>query len=271
MNELTETRQASVYSDVALYNNALKMAESLSKSELIPDNYRGKPESCLIAIDVARQIGARSPIFVMQNLFVVKGKPSWSGQYCDAIVRANFKNVKVELTGEGDERGCKVTANDDNGNFCDGTRVTIKMAKNEGWFSKQGSKWQTMPDLMLQYRAFAFFARVYCPDKLLGIHDEFENLDITKIEQKAENPFISKENDILDIKTEFDNMDVIDVEVVKDTEPEPAKEHEVAENIDTTPAMICENCGKEIDQKVYDYSTKVLGRPLCYKCQKGGK
>ena len=252
MNELTEVRQMSVYSDTKLYNDALKMAEGLSKSDLVPDNYKGKPESCLIAIDVARQIGARSPIFVMQNLYVVKGKPSWSGQYCDAIVRANFKNVKVELTGEGDDRGCKVTANDDNGNFCDGTRVTIRMAKNEGWFSKQGSKWQTMPDLMLQYRAFAFFARVYCPDKLLGIHDEFENLDITKIEQKAENPF----------------EDVIDVEVVKEPQQEPVKEHEIAENIDTTTQMVCENCGKEIDQKVYDYSTKVIGRPLCYKCQK---
>ena len=81
MNDLTvEKRQISVYSDVNLYNNALKMAEGLAKSDLVPDNYKGKPESCLIAIDVARQIGSRSPLFVMQNLYVVKGKPSWSGQ-----------------------------------------------------------------------------------------------------------------------------------------------------------------------------------------------
>lgn len=258
MNELVETRQMSVYSDAKLYNDALKMAEGLSKSELVPESYKGKPESCLIAIDVARQIGARSPIFVMQNLFVVKGKPAWSGQYCDAIVRANFKKVKVDLAGDGDDRGCKVTAYDENDNLCEGTRITIRMAKQEGWFSKQGSKWQTMPDLMLQYRAFAFFARVYCPDKLLGIHDEFENLDITKIEQKAENPFITKENDILDIKEEFDQMEVIDAEVVKEPEETHAK-------------LVCEECGKEIDQKVYDYSTKVMGKALCYKCQKGAK
>lgn len=251
MNDLVEVRQMSVYADTKLYNDALKMAEGLAKSDLVPDNYKGKPESCLIAIDVARQIGARSPIFVMQNLYVVKGKPSWSGQYCDAIVRANFKKVKVELSGEGDERGCKVTAYDENDNFCEGTRVTIKMAKQEGWYSKTGSKWQTIPDLMLQYRAFAFFSRVHCPDKLLGIHDEFENLDIAKIEQKAENPF---------------EEEIIDVEVVK--EPEPVKEHEVAENIDTEVKMVCEKCGKEIDQKVYDYSTKVMGRALCYNCQK---
>jgi len=245
---LTDKRQLSVYSDVNLYNNALKMAESLAKSDLIPDNYKGKPESCLIAIDVARQIGARSPLFVMQNLFVVKGKPSWSGQYCDAIVRANFQKVKVDLSGEGDERGCKVTAYDENNNFCEGTRITIKMAKQEGWFSKTGSKWQTMPDLMLQYRAFAFFARIHCPDKLLGIHDEFENVDISKIEQKAENPF----------------EEVVEAEVVR--EPEPVETSTEVEGI-----LVCEKCGCEISQKVYDYSKKKLGQALCYTCQKEGQ
>lgn len=245
---LTDKRQLSVYSDVNLYNNALKMAESLAKSDLIPDNYKGKPESCLIAIDVARQIGARSPLFVMQNLFVVKGKPSWSGQYCDAIVRANFQKVKVDLSGEGDERGCKVTAYDENNNFCEGSRITIKMAKQEGWFSKTGSKWQTMPDLMLQYRAFAFFARIHCPDKLLGIHDEFENVDISKIEQKAENPF----------------EEVVEAEVVR--EPEPVETNTEVEGI-----LVCEKCGCEISQKVYDYSKKKLGQALCYTCQKEGQ
>lgn len=245
--ELNEKRQVSVYSDVSLYNNALKMAEGLAKSDLIPDNYKGKPESCLIAIDVARQIGSRSPLFVMQNLFIVKGKPSWSGQYCDAIVRANFKKVKVDLSGEGDERGCKVTAYDENDNFCEGTRITIRMAKQEGWFNKTGSKWQTMPDLLLQYRAFAFFARIHCPDKLLGIHDEFENVDISKIEQKADNPF----------------EEVIDAEVVQ--------EPEQTETQKTDGILVCEKCGAGIDQKVYDYSTKRMGMALCYKCQKEHK
>lgn len=239
-----EKRQVSVYSDVNIYNNALKMAEGLAKSDLVPDNYKGKPESCLIAIDVARQIGARSPLFVMQNLFVVKGKPSWSGQYCDAIVRANFKKVKVDLSGEGDERGCQVTAYDENDNYCEGTKITIKMAKQEGWFSKTGSKWQTMPDLMLQYRAFAFFARIHCPDKLLGIHDEFENVDISKIEQKAENPF----------------EEVVEAEVVRESEQTETQKQ--------TGILVCESCGCEIEKKVYDYSTKKLGKALCYKCQK---
>jgi len=172
--------QPSVYSNIDQYGQFMKMAESLSKSELVPSNYKNKPENCLIAIDIARQIGARSPLFVMQNLYIVLGKPSWSGQYTAAIVHSNFKNVKVEWQNSEtqEEKGCRVVAIDKNGNECIGTWITLKMAKLEGWIDKDGSKWKTMPVQMLQYRAFAFFARVYCPDKLMGLHDEFEQEDI---------------------------------------------------------------------------------------------
>ena len=106
MNELvsyeTTDTQISVYSDVNLYDRYIKMAEGLSKTDLVPSSYKNKPEACLIALDIARQIGAKNPLFVMQNLYVVQGKPSWSGQYCTAIVRANFTNVKVKWCGDKD-------------------------------------------------------------------------------------------------------------------------------------------------------------------------
>ena len=182
--------QISVYSDVDMYQNFYKMAESLSKTDIIPESYKNKPEACLIAIDVARQIGCKNPLFVMQNLYVVKGKPSWSGQYCTAIVRANFENVHIEWKGKDDDNGygCRVVANDRYGNPCIGTWVTMKMAKEEGWLDKTGSKWRTMPVQMMQYRAFAFFARINCPEKLLGMYDEFEHEDIEpRRSVKAEN------------------------------------------------------------------------------------
>ena len=241
---LTETKANSnltIYGDVGIYNQYFKIAECLARSEMIPQNYRNKPESVLVAIDVARQV-QMSPLMVMQNLYVIQGKPSWSSNYCASVIKTNFLNVKVELSGEGDERGCRITATDKNNNFCEGTRVTINMAKQEGWFNKAGSKWKTMPDQMLIYRSYSFFARAYCPDKLLGIHDEFENLDISKIEQKAENPF----------------EEVVEAEVVQ----------ELTETQKTDGILVCENCGAEIEQKVYDYSTKKFGKALCYKCQK---
>lgn len=202
MNEIITYEQApvmpSVYSDINLYEQFYKMAEGLSKTDLVPSSYQNKPENCLIAIDTARQIGAKNPLFVMQNLYIVKGKPSWSGQYCSALVYTNFQNVKVNRMGSAENglQGIYITATDKNGNDCRGTVVTLEMADKEGWLRKDGSKWKTMPEQMMIYRAFAFFARAYCPDKLLGMHDEFENADTARepistnaknLEEKLEN------------------------------------------------------------------------------------
>ena len=204
MNEIITYEQTqvlpSVYSDVDLYQQFYKMAEGLSKTDLVPDNYRNKPENCLIAIDTARQIGAKNPLFVMQNLYIVKGKPSWSGQYCSALVYTNFKNVKVNRMGNAEEglQGIYITATNKNGENCRGSVVTLEMAQKEGWITKQGSKWQTMPEQMLIYRAFAFFARVYCPDKLLGMHDEFEIQDIIPVDNSKAKNLEDKLNNVIE-------------------------------------------------------------------------
>jgi hypothetical protein len=51
------------------------------------------------------------------------------------------------------------------------------LAKAEGWSAKNGSKWKTMPEQMIMYRAAAFWGRVYAPEKMLGMHtgDELED------------------------------------------------------------------------------------------------
>lgn len=80
-----------------------------------------------------------------------------------------------------------------------GPWVTIEMAKSEGWLTKPGSKWKTMPELMMRYRAAAFFGRLYAPEIMMGMHTEFEVQDMqpvktTRIEEllmpTGENPLI---------------------------------------------------------------------------------
>jgi hypothetical protein len=61
----------------------------------------------------------------------------------------------------------------------EGSPVSIEMAVREGWYTKQDSKWKTMPDLMLRYRAAAFFGRLHCPEILMGMHDQHEAIDIS--------------------------------------------------------------------------------------------
>lgn len=184
----------SIYSSTKAFNELFKIGSVMSKTQLVPDNYRNKPEDCTIAIDIANRNGM-SPLSVMQNLYVVKGKPQWSGQACIAMLRASkeFEHVKPVMVGERntDDWGCYFKAIDkSDGEVVTGTLVTIKMAKEEGWYSKPGSKWQTMPEQMLQYRAAAFFARIYMPNALMGYRVEGEVEDIAKEPlQTAPDPF----------------------------------------------------------------------------------
>lgn len=165
---------------ISEFRECFKAAQTLCKAKIIPESYQGKVEDTAIAIDMANRMGV-SPMMVMQSLYVVKGKPSWSGQACKAFLKSKFDNVKTVFVGEKgtDERGCYIKATDADGDTLEGTTVTIKMAKNEGWYNKTGSKWQTMPEQMLAYRAAAFFARVHCPEILMGCQVEGESEDIT--------------------------------------------------------------------------------------------
>ena len=169
-----------VWSDKVAFNQTLKMAQMLSQSALVPQNYQNKPQDCFIAIDIASRLGC-SPIYVMQNLYVVKGKPSWAGQACMAIIMASnrFANVRLCYVGKpgSDDRGCYVKAT----RLCDGeevtgTVVTMEMAKAEGWTSN--SKWRNMGEQMLGYRAASFFARLHCPDALMGLQTDDEIVDV---------------------------------------------------------------------------------------------
>ena len=172
----------SMWNDTKLMNLSWRTAKMLSGSGLVPENYRNSPENCLVAIDLSNRLGL-SPIMVMQNLYVVKGKPSWSGSFCAAAVNGSGRFTPLEFIFVGEpgtpSHGCYARARRLNtGAVCISDTVTMQMAQREGWLNKPGSKWQTMPVQMMQYRAAAFFARVHCPDILLGIPTYEEVQDV---------------------------------------------------------------------------------------------
>lgn len=154
------------------FAESYKIGKIYAGSGVVPAAYAGKPNDCAIAVDMANRMGV-SPLMVMQQLYVVKGKPSWSGQACMAFIRNRFKDVQVIYTGQRgtDSRGCYIQAKNGETTL-QGTEITIAMAKAEGWLSNP--KWRNMPEQMLAYRAGAFFARVHCPDVLMGCAVEGE-------------------------------------------------------------------------------------------------
>lgn len=179
LEQATETGMANVWQNKDQFNQLLRAAQMLSQTSIIPQNYQGKPQDCFLAIEMANRMGV-SPIVVMQNMYVVKGKPSWAGQACTMLINScgKFKDVKHIYTGEKGtpNRGCYVTATRiSDGSTVNGVEVTMQMAQAEGWTSN--SKWRNLPELMLAYRASAFFARVYCPEAMMGVQTTEEVYD----------------------------------------------------------------------------------------------
>ena len=179
-----ELAPVTVWTDKKQFDQLLRAANMLSQTSIIPATYQGKPQDCFVALEMATRMGV-SPLVVMQNMYVVKGKPAWAGQACTMFINScgKFMQVKHVYTGEKgtDSRGCYVTATRiSDGIQVNGVEVTIAMAKAEGWTSN--TKWRTMPELMLAYRASAFFARVHCPEALMGVQlaDEIYDADANR-------------------------------------------------------------------------------------------
>jgi hypothetical protein len=63
------------------------------------------------------------------------------------------------------------------GRRVEGPVIDMDMANAEGWTSKNGSKWKTMPEVMLRYRAASFFSRMNCPEISMGIYTSDEIID----------------------------------------------------------------------------------------------
>jgi hypothetical protein len=156
-----------------------RAAGLLASSALVPKEYQNNIPNCTIALEIASRIGV-SPLMVMQNLYLVHGKPSWSSQFIIAAINGTgkFSPLRFEMIGEGGQRSCTAWAIDKRGERLEGPAVSTEMAQKEGWVDRSGSKWKTMPDLMLRYRAATLFGRLYAPEILMGMRSYEEVIDI---------------------------------------------------------------------------------------------
>lgn len=192
-----------------------RMAQMYSTSTIVPEVFRGNVGNCAIAIDIALRMNA-NPLMIMQNLDVIKGRPSFSSKFLIATINAcgRYERLKFRKVDRGkvgvidykdvewdpvakknrqvvkrfdgkdvDDVECVAYARDlKTGDVLESSPVSIRMAIQEGWYTKEGSKWRTMPDLMLSYRSAAFWARVYCPEMTVGLRTTEELEDIEEAE-----------------------------------------------------------------------------------------
>ncbi|EPF73812.1 hypothetical protein [Acinetobacter rudis] len=216
-----------------------RIAKMLSSSTLVPEQYRattkvkaGKDNfgnwiykdepnpnglaNCVIALNMANRMGA-DPLMVMQNLYLIEGRPAWSSQFIMASINnsGRFSALRFDIVDLGEKEveysttewsngrkntvvktikihdiSCVAHAIErETGERIESSKITIEMAVKEGWFTKNGSKWQTMPEQMLRYRAASFFGRVYAPELLMGLRSADEEqdriIDVTPAAEQA--------------------------------------------------------------------------------------
>ena len=114
-----------------------------------------------------------------------------------------------------------------NGRKVTGPVIDMDMARAEGWVGKSGSKWQTMPQMMLRYRAASFFGRMNCPELTMGIYTREEVIEIGPEDYRE--AYIPKENIEAQVQEEItENANTVDFEetVAEETLPinEPTPE-----------------------------------------------
>jgi len=176
---------SSVFSGIQQFEDAQRIAKALASSTLIPPQFQGQQgfANCLVALEIANRM-RMSPFQVMQNLHIIHGRPSWSSQFIIGLINGcgRFSPLRYEISGKGDTLACTAVATELNtGEELRGPEVTMAMAKREGWATKSGSKWATMPELMIRYRAAAFWGRLFIPELLVGIHTQEEVMDVEPV------------------------------------------------------------------------------------------
>ena len=170
---LTTTSPKSVYSSIQSFESAQRIAASLADSALVPNAYRGQQglPNCIVAIEIANRMGM-SPFQVMQNLNVIHGRPSWSSQFIIGLIQGCGRFDGFTYNETADSCQCFAVLKT-SGEQVSGPKITLDMAKKEGW--TKNSKWSTMPQTMLRYRAASAFGRFHIPDLILGIQSVEEN------------------------------------------------------------------------------------------------
>lgn len=200
-----------------------RQAKMFTHSTLVPQQFQGEQNmgNAIIALEMATRMNA-SPLMVMQNLYIVYGNPGWSSKFLIATFNqcGRFEAIKYRETGKKgtDSQGIiAYTREKGRDEIIAGPEVTIAIAKAEGWYDKKGSKWRTMPDQMLRYRAAAWLIRTTAPEISMGLQTADEIIDV-------EGNVVDTADIVAETINQNANSEVIDIE------PSPTSEFVDPEN-----------------------------------------
>lgn len=187
-----------ITAEVQRFELEQRKAKAFSLSAFFPRHLMGQgPNGAQISVanativyDIAYRMNL-SPLEVAQSIFIIQGKPSFETKFL--VARLNTSGLlkgrlNTIVSQDGQSAYCEAI-DAQTGAVLRGTTITMEMAKREGWLGKNGSKWQTMPTLMLKYRAQSFFINEFFPEVRLGLRTKEEIQDIVDVEEVQKDTF----------------------------------------------------------------------------------
>lgn len=172
----------------ALFPHYQKVAETLSKSAVIPTAYRGKPEDIFVAMAMGYQLGF--PVEQsLQDVAVINGRPCLWGDGLLSLVlnHPECKSIKEEPIYNGQVVIGYICTVIRKGHEPHSKSFTMQDAERAGLL-KKGGVWSAYPERMLQMRARSLALRDKFADALRGLRiAEIENDDMTVIEGEVIN------------------------------------------------------------------------------------
>lgn len=154
---------------LASFEDAFRFAKMVAASDFAPKDFRGKPESCLLAIQHGSEIGL-SPMQALQNIACINGRPAIWGDAALAVAMASAvcEYVREYVEGDGDALVAVCEAKRRGYEKPTVARFSMTDAKRAGLAGKSGP-WTQYPRRMLQLRARGFALRDAFPDVLKGL------------------------------------------------------------------------------------------------------
>lgn len=175
-----------VFASKEAFELGQRMARVFAESTLVPKQYQGNIGNCMIALNMAHRMKS-DPLMVMQNLVLVHNIPTFEAKFAIACFNATgkYSAIKYKEVGERDKDTWGMIAyaiEKSTGELCEGPAITIKMAKDEGWYG-QNPKWKNIPELMLRYRSASWFIRTTDPGVMMGFQTREEAEDYVDYEE----------------------------------------------------------------------------------------
>ena len=214
----------------------MKFAEQISKSNLVPKQFQGKPADIYLAMSWGDELGL-TPIQSLQNIAVINGKPSIYGDTMMALCRKHpeFEDIKESISGEGSARTavCEIKRK---GQSWYKTQFTMADGARAGLLNRQGP-WQSYPDRMLKMRARGFALRDVFADALGGVITVEEANDYPK-EPKAVETVLDRLDTMSKTAIEGPGLTKQEVDSTNPSQDTEVKtDSSIAEEIDIQPTV----------------------------------